>query len=166
VFIRRELSYNLIQLPCHDQVFTGILPYDDNNKGNVITDIRRGKRPSRPTSPSQNQWLQDPVWDTITTCWSRKPQQRCELSVVYHIFSKSGRRPVLNAKLGGLNTQTNRNVTMAEEFQDYSSVEKYSHESPLSSSLCEFRSQRSRDLLMKWIKHVPPPLHPLLPSQG
>jgi hypothetical protein len=52
----------------------------------MINDIKRGKRPSRPTNPNKNQWLQDPIWDTITTCWSDKPEQRCGLSVLYHIF--------------------------------------------------------------------------------
>jgi hypothetical protein len=53
----------------------------------MIADIRDGERPSRPTDPSQNQWLQDHIWDTITTCWNNKPEQRCELSVVHHILS-------------------------------------------------------------------------------
>jgi hypothetical protein len=53
----------------------------------MADDITRGKRPSRPTDPSQNKWLQDPVWDAITTCWSDLPEQRYELSIVYHVFS-------------------------------------------------------------------------------
>ena len=53
----------------------------------MITDIRDGKRPFRPTDPSQNQWLQDRIWDTITTCWNDEPERRCELSVVHHILS-------------------------------------------------------------------------------
>lgn len=52
----------------------------------MINDIRYGKLPSRPMDPSQNQWLYDQIWDTITICWSG-PLRRCELSVVYHIFS-------------------------------------------------------------------------------
>jgi hypothetical protein len=55
----------------------------------MITHIRHGQRPSCPTGSSWNRWLQDHVWDTITTCWSNKPQQRCELSVVHHVFSTS-----------------------------------------------------------------------------
>jgi hypothetical protein len=58
----------------------------------MINDIRLHKRPSRPTDPSQNQRLQDRVWDTITTCWSDKPERRCELSVVCYIFSTLSRQ--------------------------------------------------------------------------
>jgi hypothetical protein len=61
--------------------------YDDSTEDNLITHIKHGRRPSRPTDPRRNQWLQDRVWDTITTCWSNKPYHRCGLSVVHHIFS-------------------------------------------------------------------------------
>jgi hypothetical protein len=77
-------SHYLIQLPRYDQVLTGIVPYDDSGFPSIF---RRSKRPSRPTDPSQNQWLQDPVWDTIVTCWSNKPEQRYELSVMHNTFS-------------------------------------------------------------------------------
>ena len=49
--------------------------------------MKYGKRPPRPTNRSQNQWLQDRVWDVITVCWNNKPQWRCGLSVVYYAFS-------------------------------------------------------------------------------
>ena len=89
-------SYYLIQLPHYcDQVLTGILPYGDSNEADVITNVKHSKQPPRPTDPNQNQWLQDRVWDTITTCWSDKPQQRCELSVVHHIFSTSSSQDLL-----------------------------------------------------------------------
>jgi hypothetical protein len=87
MILRCGQPYYFIQSPHSAQVLTGILPYHDSDKDDLIADIRRGKRPSRPTDPSQNQWLQDRVWDTIVTCWSDKPEQRCELSIVYHIFS-------------------------------------------------------------------------------
>jgi hypothetical protein len=87
VFLRYGPSFSLIRSPRYEQVLTGVLPYGDSDKVNVINDIRLGKRPLRPTGPSQNQWLQDRVWGVITTCWSDKPEQRCELSVVHHVFS-------------------------------------------------------------------------------
>jgi hypothetical protein len=96
VLLCYESSHCLTQPPRYDQVLTGVLPYSDSDKDNLITRIKYGRRPSRPTDPSQNQWLQDPVWDTITTCWNDKPEQRCELSVVHHVFSTSG---LLNTKL-------------------------------------------------------------------
>ena len=74
----------------HDQVLTGILPYEDSNKGSVIADIRLGKRPPRPTDPSRNRWLQDHVWDMIETCWSNEPGQRSELFALHHVFSTIG----------------------------------------------------------------------------
>ena len=71
-----------------------LLP-DDNDEEKVISDIRRGKRPSRPTNTSQNQWLQGRVWNTIATCWSDKPEHRWELSVVHHVFSTPGPKDAL-----------------------------------------------------------------------
>jgi hypothetical protein len=53
----------------------------------VIEHIRCNKRPSRPADPSQNQRLQDRVWDTITACWSEKLYQRRGLSTMHHVFS-------------------------------------------------------------------------------
>jgi hypothetical protein len=79
-------------------VLTGILPYGDSEKDSVVDDIRRGKRPPRPRDPSQDQGLQDRVWDTIATCWNNEPADRYELSVVYDIFSTPGPQDTQNAK--------------------------------------------------------------------
>ena len=106
----------MTQLLRYGQVLTGILPYDGRDKANVVTDIKLGKRPSRPTDPSQNQWLQGPVWDTITACWSDKPEQRCELSVVYGVLLEHGQREARNVKLGDLNSRNDKNFAMAEWF--------------------------------------------------
>jgi hypothetical protein len=76
----------------------------------MIADIGRGERPFRPTDPSQNKWLQDHVWDMITTCWSDKPRQRYKLSVVYRVFSGYS----LQDALGNLNTHNDRNLMIAE----------------------------------------------------
>jgi hypothetical protein len=80
----------------------------------MAVDITRGKRPPHPTDPSHNQWLQDPVWDTITTCWSDKPEQRYELSVVYSVFVKYSRQETRDVTLVHLNTHHNRYLTTAE----------------------------------------------------
>ena len=109
MFHRREAFHCLIRsLYCH-QVLTGVVPYDDSNRANMINDIKLGKRPSRPTDPSQNQWLHDPVWDTITTCWSDEPGRRHNLSVVYRVFSEYDRRD--------LSIQVNRNPTMVLDIE-------------------------------------------------
>ena len=52
-----------------------------------MIDFKLGARPLRPTDPSQNRWLQDRVWNVITTCWDHDPGRRCELSVVCQVFS-------------------------------------------------------------------------------
>ena len=90
-----ELSHCLIQLFHSDQVFTGIPPYNDSTKDNLITHIKSGQRPLRPADQSQNQWLQDRVWEMITTSWSGKPQQRCELSVMHRVLSTPSRHDLL-----------------------------------------------------------------------
>ena len=57
-----------------------------------VNDITGGKRPARPTDPSQKRWLNDRIWDVITTSWDSKPQWRCELPVVYYAFLTPNRR--------------------------------------------------------------------------
>ena len=101
-----------------------MLPYDGGDTANVIADIRLGKRPSRPTS--QNQRLQDPIWDTITSCWNNDPEQRYRLSVMHHVFSKYSRQEAQDIDPGNLNTRNDRKLTIAEPSQvskqGYSSV--------------------------------------------
>ena len=98
------------QSPCYDQVLTGILPYDHHNGPTIITHIRSGARPSRPTDPSQNRWLHDLVWDEITTGWSHKKDQRSQLSVMYNAFSTSAsQQGVRNVKLGNVYAQNSGN---------------------------------------------------------
>jgi hypothetical protein len=90
------------------------LPYDNSDKADVIANIRLGKRPPRPTDPSQNQWLQDRIWDTITTCWSDKPEQRYELSVVYRVFSEYGQREDQDVEQSNLNTHRDRDLKISD----------------------------------------------------
>ena len=109
-----EPPYYSIRLPCYDQVLTGILPYNNGDKADVIADIRLGKRPLRPTDPNQNRWLQGHVWDTITTCWSDKPEQRYELSAVYHAFSEYGQQEDQGVEQSNLNTHRDRDLTIPD----------------------------------------------------
>ena len=53
----------------------------------MVTDIRAGKRPSRPIYSSRSQLSRGPLWKVITTGWHDKPRRRCELSVIHHTFS-------------------------------------------------------------------------------
>jgi len=84
--------YHLKQSPRYNQVLTGILPYHGSNQADMITEIRTGKRPSRPIDSGQSRLLQDPVWNVITTGWHHKPNQRCKLSVMYHVFQPPSQR--------------------------------------------------------------------------
>ena len=99
----------MIQFFRYDQVLTGVLPYGITEGNDVITCIRCGEKPSRPMDPTQNQWLHDPVWDMITTCWNDKPRRRCELPVVHHVFSTSSLQNTKPDKPGDMNVQIERN---------------------------------------------------------
>ena len=71
-----------------------MVPYG-GGEDNWVNDITDGKRPARPTDPSQKRWLNDRIWDVITTSWNGKPQFRCELAVVDYAFSTPNRRDTL-----------------------------------------------------------------------
>jgi hypothetical protein len=83
-----------MQPPRYEQVLTGALP-SGAGKGSWVNDIIGGKRPPRPTDPSQNRQLKDRIWDVITTSWSGEPQLRCGLSVMYYAFSTPGPQDLL-----------------------------------------------------------------------
>jgi len=106
-----KLSDCLKRLLCCDQVLTGALPYHGDGKNQMIASIRGGKRPSRLTDPSQNRWLQDAIWDAITTGWSHKPEKRCELSVVHDTFVTASQQGVY---WDDLSDQTDGNLTITE----------------------------------------------------
>ena len=137
----------------YDQVLTGVLPYHGRNVRDMIVDIRAGERPSRATDSSQDQWLQDPIWNVITTGWHSQPNQRCELSVMYHTFSPFSQQEAQNSKPGDLNVRNEGNLTIAETSQTPkqgdSNSGKSSHGSPLSSSFYKTRNQKCRDRLTK-----------------
>jgi hypothetical protein len=154
--------------PCYEQVLTGVLPYGESDT--VIDDVICGKRPSRPTEPSQNRWLQRRVWVTISTCWNNEPAYRCELSTVHRVFSAPSAQAAQNTKSdkqGDLYAQKSRNLAIAERNQTprqgYGSVPIFSHGLPLSSNFCAIRSQKSRDLSMKWTRQIFPPSSPPVP---
>ena len=107
-------SYCLIQLSRYDQVLTGVLPYRGRSVTGMITDIRAGKRPSRPVHSVQSRWLRDPVWHVITAAWHDQPNQRCELSVMYHAFPPLSQQEVQHVESGDLNPQNDGNRTTTE----------------------------------------------------
>ena len=129
VFLCHEPSYYLMQLPHYHQVLTGVVPYAGSEEGNMVKDIRHGKRPPRPRDSNQNRWLQDPVWDAISTCWKNEPASRYELSVVYEIFSmpsSQGTQGAKPEKSGDLCLRNSGNLTITElsqtSKQDYNSA--------------------------------------------
>ena len=71
-----------------------MVPYG-GSEDNWVNDITDGKRPSIPKDPSQKRWLNDRIWDVITTSWDGKSQFRCELTVVHYAFSTPNRRDTL-----------------------------------------------------------------------
>ena len=99
----------LIQLPRSDQILTGILPCDDTDCPTIAWRIKSDARPSRPTDPSQNQWLRDCVWNVITTGWRKNPKLRCELSAMHRVFSTSDKREDQNGKSGDSDPQNGGN---------------------------------------------------------
>ena len=56
-------------------------------------------------NPSHNQWLEDAVWDVITTAWRQKPRRRSKLSVLHRVFSMPDQEEIENVNSGELNTQ-------------------------------------------------------------
>ena len=153
-----EPRYCLTQLPRYDQVLTGILPYDGSDGSVIAWRIRHGARPSRPTDPTQNRWLPDPVWDVITTSWSHKPEHRCELPVVYRAFSTSSQQDVESVEPGDSTTRNGRGAAMTEGSwplkQADRNVESSSQGSLLSSSSYGIRNLKCKGVLMKWIRRV------------
>jgi len=85
-------SYHLTQSSHYDQVLTGVLPYSGSSVGEMTTEIRAGKRPSRPNDPDQNRRSQRFVWEIITIGWSHEAYKRCEVSDLHHVFSMSTQR--------------------------------------------------------------------------
>ena len=138
--------------PYYNQVLTGVVPYDGGGYHEICWNVKGGVRPSRPTGPSRNQWLEDPVWDVITDGWRHDPKLRCDLPAVYHVFLTGSQR---GAKIGKSSAQNSGNPTTTEKFgtlkQDASHLEGFSRGSPLSSSCCEIRTRKSRGASMRWI---------------
>jgi len=143
-------SYYLKQSSRCNQVLTGVLPYHVDDMNKITSSIRGGERPSRPTGPSWNQLLQDPVWDVITTGWSHEREKRCKTFPMHDTFVTAGRQGVY---LGDLNIWSDGNLTIAKTSQKPkqgdSNMGKSSHQLPLPSSFCKTRSQKSRGRLMK-----------------
>ena len=93
LYLFYKSSYYFIQSFHYNQVLTWVLPYHGSNMEDTLAYIHAGKRPSRPVNSSQSQWLQDPIWNVITTGWHDRPEQRCKLSAMYHTFLPPTQQP-------------------------------------------------------------------------
>jgi len=81
-----------MRLPHYYQVLTGVLPYDGIHKYKTVASrIQSGERPLRPGNQDANRWLQDRVWDVITTCWNNDPAMGWEVPAVRELFSAGNR---------------------------------------------------------------------------
>jgi len=85
-----------------------VLPYGKSDYDEIYKDVEDGMRPPRPTDPSQSWWLQDPVWDVINAGWHSRPEQRCELRMVYRVFLTSGQQEVQDIRSAKLNAQNTK----------------------------------------------------------
>ncbi|KAF9649106.1 kinase-like protein [Thelephora ganbajun] len=80
-------------------VLTGVLPYDGvHDHHPLMVRIKSGERPSRPTNPDGTRWLQDSVWDMITTCWSKDPNERWKVPAMRDLFSMLSLQEVQKVK--------------------------------------------------------------------
>ena len=149
MFFRCGPFYYLIQLSSYDQVLTGVSRRGSIRSVSTILNTILHVRPSRPTNPSRNRWLPDPVWDMITTSWTHEPKHRCRASTMHRVFLMSSHQEPQNVKSGDSNTRNYRSTARAERSlkmeQDYRNIEKSFHRSPLRSNSCEIRSQILKD---------------------
>jgi len=60
------------------EIFSGQLPFHDiTNECRVMSAVRGGKRPSRPSdNRSRIRGLDDEIWSIVQACWSQDPSRR------------------------------------------------------------------------------------------
>jgi len=83
-------AYEVRSSHCTLSSLTLLLPYRSSRRSHLTGDSRdsmiilyivAGNRPPRPTD---THWLQDHIWNMITTCWSEKQEQRLGIRVMYN----------------------------------------------------------------------------------
>ena len=87
----------VIDSPFRYKILTEILPYGAACDSIIIFHIVAGNRPPRPTD---TRWLQDHIWNVITTCWSEKQEQRMAIHVIYNQLLVAGVQEIADAGQG------------------------------------------------------------------
>jgi len=57
----------------------------------------------RPPRPPPTRWLQDPIWNMITTCWGENREQRWDIRAVYNQFLVSSIQEIVAGEQGNRN---------------------------------------------------------------
>ena len=79
------------------KVLTEMLPYKNAQRGLVVFHVMTGDRPPR---PHNSRWLDDQIWNMITTCWSEKREQRWDIHAVYNQLSVSSVQEIAETERG------------------------------------------------------------------
>jgi len=71
------------------KVLSGDTPYDGVRLDSVAAiNIVSGNRPPRPTNPTADRWLSDPVWDVIRRGWHQEPRFRLSAESLHRGFAE------------------------------------------------------------------------------
>jgi hypothetical protein len=79
------------------KILTEILPYGNARDGIIIFHVVTGDRPPRPPNA---RWLEDQIWNMITTCWNEKREQRWDIRTVYNQLSVSSIQEIAETERG------------------------------------------------------------------
>ena len=85
------------------------MPYGDACHGVILRHIVTGNRPPH---PQDARWLEDQMWNTITTCWSEQRDLRLDIGAVYRQFCKAEEETA--AKAVQIQQFANSNITLEE----------------------------------------------------
>ena len=69
-----------------DQILSDVLPFGKRRESLIAFEIVSGERPPRPSNPTAECWLPDPIWDVIQSCWHQAPRSRLSVDLLHHAF--------------------------------------------------------------------------------
>ena len=90
-------AWSLLISPLCYKTLTEILPYGNARDGIIIFHVVTNTRPPR---PANNRWLQDQIWNMITTCWSEERERRWGIRAVYNQLSTSSIQEIAEDEQG------------------------------------------------------------------
>ena len=97
---------SLTSSPRH-KTLAEVLPYGNARDGIIIFHVVTGDRPPRPTDA---RWLQDHIWNMLTTCWSDKREQRWDIRAVCNQFSTSSIQEIPDTEPGNRHASSDGNM--------------------------------------------------------